>query len=173
MRGHAELGPGRPQRAADGPVRHRPVRRAGDARCRWRWSRPGSPTRAGVMKPYLVKSVRGANLDIIQSAPDPVELSQAVSEQTASTLTRMMVGRRRQRHRRPGPDRRCRRRRQDRHRPARPGQAAARVVHLLRAGRRPQGRRRRRRRGRRRDGQRGRAVAASPPRSRARSWKRC
>ncbi len=44
-----------------------------------------------VMTPYLIQSVRSANLDIIQSAPDPVELSQAVSEQTASTLTKMMV----------------------------------------------------------------------------------
>jgi peptidoglycan glycosyltransferase len=44
-----------------------------------------------VMTPYLIDSVRSANLDIIESTPDPVELSQAVSEQTASTLTKMMV----------------------------------------------------------------------------------
>jgi peptidoglycan glycosyltransferase len=44
-----------------------------------------------VMTPYLIQSVRSANLDIIESAPDPVELSQAVSPQTASTLTKMMV----------------------------------------------------------------------------------
>lgn len=44
-----------------------------------------------VMTPYLIQSVRSANLDVIQSAPDPVELSQAVSAQTASTLTKMMV----------------------------------------------------------------------------------
>jgi penicillin-binding protein A len=44
-----------------------------------------------VMTPYLIESVRSANLDIIESTPDPVELSQAVSEQTASTLTKMMV----------------------------------------------------------------------------------
>ena len=44
-----------------------------------------------VMTPYLIQSVRSANLDIIESTPDPVELSQAVSEQTARTLTKMMV----------------------------------------------------------------------------------
>jgi peptidoglycan glycosyltransferase len=44
-----------------------------------------------VMTPYLIDSVRSANLDIIQSTPDPVELSQATSEHTASTLTKMMV----------------------------------------------------------------------------------
>lgn len=44
-----------------------------------------------VMTPYLIQSVRSANLDVIQSAPDPVELSQAVSQQTASILTKMMV----------------------------------------------------------------------------------
>ncbi|HYQ33345.1 MAG TPA: penicillin-binding transpeptidase domain-containing protein, partial [Lapillicoccus sp.] len=44
-----------------------------------------------VMTPYLIQSVRSAHLDIIQSTPDPVELSQATSEQTASTLTKMMV----------------------------------------------------------------------------------
>jgi peptidoglycan glycosyltransferase len=51
----------------------------------------GIANQGRVMTPYLIQSVRSANLDIIQSAPDPVELSQAVSEQTASTLTKMMV----------------------------------------------------------------------------------
>ncbi|GAA2498501.1 peptidoglycan D,D-transpeptidase FtsI family protein [Terrabacter carboxydivorans] len=51
----------------------------------------GIGNKGSVMTPYLIQSVRSANLDIIQSAPDPVELSQAVSEQTASTLTKMMV----------------------------------------------------------------------------------
>ncbi|WP_374971175.1 peptidoglycan D,D-transpeptidase FtsI family protein [Terrabacter sp. BE26] len=51
----------------------------------------GVANRGSVMTPYLIQSVRSANLDIIKSAPDPVELSQAVSEQTASTLTKMMV----------------------------------------------------------------------------------
>jgi peptidoglycan glycosyltransferase len=44
-----------------------------------------------VMTPYLIDSVRSANLDIIESTPDPVELSQATSPETASTLTKMMV----------------------------------------------------------------------------------
>jgi peptidoglycan glycosyltransferase len=44
-----------------------------------------------VMTPYLIDSVRSANLDVIEGTPDPVELSQAVSSQTASTLTKMMV----------------------------------------------------------------------------------
>lgn len=51
----------------------------------------GIANKGSVMTPYLIQSVRSANLDIIESAPDPVELSQAVSEQTASTLTKMMV----------------------------------------------------------------------------------
>jgi peptidoglycan glycosyltransferase len=51
----------------------------------------GIGNKGSVMTPYLIQSVRSANLDIIESAPDPVELSQAVSEQTASTLTKMMV----------------------------------------------------------------------------------
>jgi peptidoglycan glycosyltransferase len=51
----------------------------------------GIANQGRVMTPYLIQSVRSANLDIIQSAPDPVELSQAVSEKTASTLTKMMV----------------------------------------------------------------------------------
>jgi peptidoglycan glycosyltransferase len=44
-----------------------------------------------VMTPYLIDSVRSANLDVISSTPEPTELSQAVSEQTASILTKMMV----------------------------------------------------------------------------------
>jgi peptidoglycan glycosyltransferase len=44
-----------------------------------------------VMTPYLIDSVRSANLDVIEGTPDPVELSQAVSSRTASTLTKMMV----------------------------------------------------------------------------------
>ena len=51
----------------------------------------GIANQGRVMTPYLIDSVRSANLDIIESTPDPVELSQAVSEQTASTLTKMMV----------------------------------------------------------------------------------
>ena len=51
----------------------------------------GIANQGSVMTPYLIQSVRSANLDIIESTPDPVELSQAVSEQTASTLTKMMV----------------------------------------------------------------------------------
>jgi peptidoglycan glycosyltransferase len=44
-----------------------------------------------VMTPYLIQSVRSANLDVIESAPEPKELSQAVSADTAATLTTMMV----------------------------------------------------------------------------------
>ncbi|GAA1978707.1 penicillin-binding transpeptidase domain-containing protein [Terrabacter lapilli] len=51
----------------------------------------GIANKGSVMTPYLIQSVRSANLDIIESAPDPVELSQAVSEQTASIVTKMMV----------------------------------------------------------------------------------
>ncbi|MEW1952142.1 penicillin-binding transpeptidase domain-containing protein [Terrabacter sp. NPDC080008] len=51
----------------------------------------GIANKGSVMTPYLIQSVRSANLDIIEPAPDPVELSQAVSEQTASILTKMMV----------------------------------------------------------------------------------
>ncbi|KRF39938.1 cell division protein FtsI [Terrabacter sp. Soil811] len=51
----------------------------------------GIANQGRVMTPYLIDSVRSANLDIIESTPDPVELSQATSEQTASTLTKMMV----------------------------------------------------------------------------------
>ena len=71
--------------------------------------------------------------------------------------------RRRRRHRGPGADRRRPRRRQDRHRAARAGTTAARLVHRLRAGGRPAGRRRRGRRGRwkpRLRGHRRRAVGA-------------
>jgi penicillin-binding protein A len=51
----------------------------------------GIANQGRVMTPYLIQSVRSANLDIIESTPDPVELSAATSEQTASTLTKMMV----------------------------------------------------------------------------------
>ncbi len=51
----------------------------------------GIANQGRVMTPYLIDSVRSANLDIIESTPDPVELSQATSPETASTLTKMMV----------------------------------------------------------------------------------
>ncbi|WP_076264155.1 peptidoglycan D,D-transpeptidase FtsI family protein [Intrasporangium flavum] len=51
----------------------------------------GIANKGSVMTPYIIDSVRSANLDVISSTPDPTELSQAVSEQTASTLTKMMV----------------------------------------------------------------------------------
>ena len=44
-----------------------------------------------VMTPYLINGVRSANLDVIDSAPEPKELSQAVSPETARILTDMMV----------------------------------------------------------------------------------
>lgn len=42
-----------------------------------------------VMKPYLVKSVRGSDLEVIEEA-EPAQLSQAVSAESAGALTRMM-----------------------------------------------------------------------------------
>jgi peptidoglycan glycosyltransferase len=42
-----------------------------------------------VMKPYLVKTVRGPDLDVISEA-SPQELSRAVSSDVAAQLTRMM-----------------------------------------------------------------------------------
>ncbi len=45
-----------------------------------------------VMTPYLIDSVRSSDLDTISGTPQPVELSQAVSERTAQILTQMMVG---------------------------------------------------------------------------------
>lgn len=44
-----------------------------------------------VMTPYLVQTVRTANLDVVSEA-EPAELSQAVSDATAQQLTDMMVG---------------------------------------------------------------------------------
>ncbi|EWT00355.1 cell division protein FtsI [Intrasporangium oryzae NRRL B-24470] len=51
----------------------------------------GIANQGRVMTPYLIDQVRSANLDVIQSTPEPVELSQAVSPQTADILTKMMV----------------------------------------------------------------------------------
>ena len=51
----------------------------------------GIANQGRVMTPYIIDTVRSANLDLIQSTPDPVELSQAVSPQTAEILTTMMV----------------------------------------------------------------------------------
>jgi peptidoglycan glycosyltransferase len=44
-----------------------------------------------LMTPYLVQTVRTANLDVVSEA-DPTELSQAVSAATAQQLTDMMIG---------------------------------------------------------------------------------
>ena len=78
----------RAQRSAGGPVGHRPVRGAHDAAAdghgRGRHRQPGPRHDA---LPHPVGPQR-ADLDIIESAPDPVELSQAVSPQTASTSSR-------------------------------------------------------------------------------------
>ena len=49
----------------------------------------GVANRGVVMKPYLVESVIGSDLSVIESA-DPQELSQAVSPEVAAQLTRMM-----------------------------------------------------------------------------------
>ncbi|GAB3052787.1 penicillin-binding transpeptidase domain-containing protein [Intrasporangium mesophilum] len=51
----------------------------------------GIANQGKVMTPYLIDTIRSANLDLIQSTPDPVEMSQAVSPQTAEILTKMMV----------------------------------------------------------------------------------
>jgi len=51
----------------------------------------GIANKGRVMTPYIIDSVRSANLDVISSTPDPTELSQAVSEKTASIVTKMMV----------------------------------------------------------------------------------
>ena len=91
----------------------------------------GVANRGVVMQPYLVESVIGSDLSVIESA-DPQELSQAVTPEVAEQLTGMMEavvedG--------TGParaDRGRRRRRQDRHRAARRGPQGPCVVHLLR-----------------------------------------
>jgi peptidoglycan glycosyltransferase len=49
----------------------------------------GVANRGAVMKPYLVQSVIGSDLSVIESA-DPQELSQAVTPEVAAQLTRMM-----------------------------------------------------------------------------------
>ena len=51
----------------------------------------GIANQGQVMTPYLIQSVRSANLDIIESAPDPTVLSQAVDARTADILKTMMV----------------------------------------------------------------------------------
>ncbi|HET7397043.1 MAG TPA: penicillin-binding transpeptidase domain-containing protein [Intrasporangium sp.] len=51
----------------------------------------GVANQGRVMKPYLISQVRSANLDVIDSAPEPQELSQAVSPRTAEILKKMMV----------------------------------------------------------------------------------
>ena len=51
----------------------------------------GIANQGRVMTPYLIQSVRTADLDVIESAPDPEELSQAVSPRTADILKKMMV----------------------------------------------------------------------------------
>ncbi len=108
----------------------------------------GVANRGVVMKPYLVESVIGSDLSVIESA-DPQELSQAVTPEVAAQLTRMMeavvedgTGTRAQIDGR-------RRRGQDRHRAARRGPQGARLVHLVRPGERPEDRGRGHRRGRR------------------------
>ncbi|ADU46626.1 peptidoglycan D,D-transpeptidase FtsI family protein [Intrasporangium calvum] len=51
----------------------------------------GIANQGRVMTPYLIQSVRTADLDVIDGPPDPKELSQAVSTRTADILKRMMV----------------------------------------------------------------------------------
>ncbi|QKE83176.1 penicillin-binding transpeptidase domain-containing protein [Arthrobacter sp. NEB 688] len=51
----------------------------------------GVANKGVVMQPYLVQSVIGSDLSVIESA-DPTELSEAVTPEVAATLTDMMVG---------------------------------------------------------------------------------
>jgi peptidoglycan glycosyltransferase len=51
----------------------------------------GIANQGRVMTPYLINQVRSADLDIISGAPQPQELSQAVSTRTADILKNMMV----------------------------------------------------------------------------------
>ena len=51
----------------------------------------GIANKGVVMKPFLVQSVIGSDLSVIESA-DPTELSEAVTPEVAATLTDMMVG---------------------------------------------------------------------------------
>ncbi|WP_030527265.1 peptidoglycan D,D-transpeptidase FtsI family protein [Phycicoccus jejuensis] len=51
----------------------------------------GIANKGVVMKPYLVQSVIGSDLSVIESA-DPTELSEAVTPEVAATLTDMMIG---------------------------------------------------------------------------------
>ena len=159
--GHPEHGAGRDEPAAARPVLDRAVRRAGDPAADGDGRRRGRQ-RGTVMRPYLVQSVIGSDLAVIEST-DPQELSQAVTPEVAAQLTRMMEavvedgsGRRAQIDGRRG-------RRQDRHGPARRGPQGARVVHLVRPRGRPGDRRRRDRRGRRGRRQRGRGRRRRRP----------
>ena len=151
----AQLGPRQPQPAADWPSRPSASTTCASPRCRWPWSRAAIANGGVVMSPYLVKTVRGSNLDVIDQHQPGADLGQAVTPEVAAQLTRMMetvvtsgtgtaaqipgvsvagkTGTAQQRE----------------------GRRAARVVHLLRPRRRPQGRRGRGRRGRRQRRQRG------------------
>ena len=107
--------PRRRRPAADRPVRHRPVEVQPRPRCRWRWSPQASPTRATVMRPYLVDEVQSPDLDDTATDRPRGAIRGRVSRTTAEELTQMMVApsttappRRR--------DPRRRGRRQDRHR---------------------------------------------------------
>ncbi|MDC5698604.1 penicillin-binding protein 2 [Intrasporangium calvum] len=51
----------------------------------------GIANQGRVMTPYLIQTIRTADLDVIEDTPEPEELSQAVSPRTADILKRMMV----------------------------------------------------------------------------------
>ena len=90
-----------------------------------------------VMRPYLVDAVLTPELDVLPQT-DPEELSQAVDAETATCLTDLMVYTVDQGTASRGRHPRRRGRRQDRHRAERSGRRpAVRLVHLVRAGRRP------------------------------------
>ena len=89
-----------------------------------------------VMKPYLVNKIADPERRPSSRVAEPEELTEAVSPETAGKLTRDDGQRRAARHR---PSRRrspASRGGQDRHRGDRSGPAPARLVHLLRPGRR-------------------------------------
>ena len=120
-----------------------------------------------VMKPYIVDEVQSADLDILDKT-EPTELSQAVSPTTANELTKMMVATVNEGTADDAADPGRRGGRQDRHRAERRrGQAAVRLVRLVRPRRRPPGRgggddRERARQGHKRDRWRGLGRVRSP-----------
>ncbi len=95
-----------------------------------------------VMKPYLVEELRSPDLDVLERT-DPSDLSRAVDPDTAEVITEMMVNTVAEGTGTPGAIPGIDVAGKDRHRRERAGPTAVRVVHLVRARRRPAGRGRR------------------------------